>query len=136
MEKKATYKNNKNILEVDFKTNNEPKKPFRFNLNKIIIIGISLITLAFMIIYSITINTENTLRKLHSKTTNIQTENVEMKTKVEFSKSLYNVQNKAETVNFLHKAEKVIEIDSKGKDTKIDLSKYSNKKQERVLSGY
>lgn len=136
MEKKVTYKNNKNILEVDFKTSNEPKKAFRFNLNKLIIIGISIIALAFMITYSIAINTENTLRKLHTKTTNIQTENIEMKTKVEFSKSLYNVQNKAETVNFLHKPEKVIEIESKSKDTKIDLSKYSNKKQERALSGY
>jgi len=136
MVKRAIYKNNEKLVEVDFNQNEGPKKTLKINLNRFIIVVMSLLFLSFIVIYSLVVNTENSLMKLHSKTAELQAENVEMKAKVEFSKSLYNVQGKAETISFLHKPEKVIEVDAKGKDLNINLSQYSTKKDEKVLSGY
>lgn len=100
---------------------------------------VSIVVLAIvssLISYTLVLYKENYLIKLHKQTVVTQMENVNIKTKVEFAKSLYNVEGKAETLSYLHKPEKVIEIEPGYK--KFDLTSIEKQKPvvEKVVVGY
>jgi cell division protein FtsB len=86
--------------------------------------------------YTLVLCKENDLLELHKKTSYTHSENIELKTEVEFVKSFYNVQNKASTLNFLHKPDKIIEIEDPSAKTIVNVDDFPRISNERVVRGY
>lgn len=120
---------NKEITVITEKTKEFPVK-------KILIFVLSSVLIFSFITYTMVLVKESDLVKLHKQASVTQMDNIDIKTKVEFAKSLYNVQNKAETLTFLHKPEKVIEVDVKQQNMNLKVTKRLPNTSERIVSGY
>ena len=137
MGKKIDKEDMINLIKVNFPNNKKAKSFVKSYLKLIIIIIISGVGLISLISYTMVLCLENKVLSLHKDTAKIQMENVDIKTQVEFAKSLYNVQNKAATLNFLHRPDKIIEVDYDSRKINVNnLIKPVSKPVEKVIGGY
>lgn len=106
---KATQPNNQ-ILQIDFPAfeNYKELAVFKFNrfLTCLLLTGIVL----SMASYSVVINKESVIATVHKQTNDMNTENVELQTKVDYLKSFYNINKQVSKLSSLKKADKVIEL--------------------------
>ncbi len=56
------------------------------------------------------ISRESVVQNIHTKTNKIYYENIELQNKVDNLRSFYAIDNKVSKINFLKKADKVIEV--------------------------
>lgn len=134
--RRSKNKNLKMLVKDVFSDDNSNKKTTNKLVKKVSVIFISLTILSLVVSYTLVLCKEDDVRKLHIKTSSVKMENIDMKSNVEFSKSLYNVESKASSISYLHKPEKIIEVDEKPEKIDINLNEYRKKPIERAVSGY
>lgn len=102
--------NNNRVINVNFPVNNDFKALFVLKLN--VFLGFLLIASIFvsMISYSMVIAKENKLASINTRTSELSYENLDLQNKVDNAKSLYTINEKAEKINFLKKADKIMEV--------------------------
>jgi hypothetical protein len=111
-------------------------KPDKMPVKKIVMIILVVAIVSSMISYTLVLSKESNLLSLHKQTSKIQMENIEIKTNVEFARSLYNVETKAMSVSYLHKPEKVIEVEADKANLTVNVDRYPDNKSERIVGGY
>jgi hypothetical protein len=105
-------------------------------LKRVILVLLGLAVASSFVSYTLVLCKENDILSLHKKTVEVQMENNDIKTEVEFARSLYTVQNKVSTLNFLHKPDKIIEIEEGYKASNVEVTEFPRIVDERVISGY
>ncbi|MFH0702143.1 MAG: hypothetical protein V2B14_01205 [bacterium] len=98
------------IIKGDFPVNENLRELAIFKFNRFLSFFLVLTILAAMISYSMVIAKESILTKIHKKTNEVNFENIELQNKVDYAKSLYNINDKITKINFLKKADKVLEV--------------------------
>ena len=101
----------KSVIKGDFssyKINYRELKIYKFNK----FLGFCLLILAFLSVasYMATVSREFIVKDIHTKTNQIYYENIDLQNKVDNLKSFYAIDNKVSKINFLKKADKVIEV--------------------------
>lgn len=115
----------------------KPKDTFLKDMFKCVIFVLLAVTvISSFVSYTLVLSKENDILKLHKKASVTQMENNDIKTEVEFAKSLYNVQDKASGLSFLSKPDKIIEVDITNKTYNVELDDVDNLTVERFVSGY
>lgn len=90
--------------------------------------------LSSMISYSMIISKENALALIHNKTNEVNFDNLELQNKVDYAKSFYNINNKIAKVNFLKKADNILEV--KGTNSIPVTVKDKDNVEIKPISGY
>lgn len=101
----------KSVIKGDFssyKINYRELRIYKFNK----FLAFSLLTLAFlsMASYLAVVLREVTVKDIHNKTNKIYYENLDLQNSVDNLKSFYAIDNKVSKINFLKKADNVIEV--------------------------
>lgn len=86
--------------------------------------------------YTLVLCQENALEQLHSKTLGTQMDNIDIKNDVEFSRSLYNVYGKSRAITYLHKPNKIIEVDLTAETKDVDVVDTVSNSMDRIVAGY
>ncbi len=99
-----------------------------FKFNRLLSFALAICILISMVSYSMVVAKENQIAQMHSKTNEINYENLDLQNKVDYVKSFYNVNDKITKISFLKKAEKIIEVQASSSalkkndnDLKIDV---------------
>lgn len=98
-------------------------KPKILRINSFIAFLLSLSIVLSMISYLGVVAKEHKIKDLHSVTNKINYENIELQNKVDYLKSFYSIDNKVQKIDFLKKADKVMEVSKKNKYPVIEYSK-------------
>lgn len=107
--KKAKQEHNR-IIAGDFANNNDFKALLILRLNGVLGFLLVASILVSMFSYSIVIAKENKLSSINTKTSELSYENLDLQNKVDNEKSLYTINKKASQINFLKKADRVMEV--------------------------
>jgi hypothetical protein len=99
-----------------------------FKFNRLLSFSLAGCILVTMVSYSMVVAKENQIAQVHSKTNEINFENIDLQNKVDYVKSFYNVNDKIAKISFLKKADKIIEVEAasaslkkNNNDLKIDV---------------
>lgn len=136
MQSNPIYNNAENLDEDEFKVNNVISKLINVTSKNIIFSILAVVVIVSFVSYTMVLCKENELLKLHRQTSITQMENVDVKTQVEFAKSIYNVESKAASLVFLHKPDKIIEVDGYNNNSAININDIHRIEVERVVGGY
>ena len=129
------YRRNKTLLKEKQEEINE-ESTLNPKVKMFVVMAVLLAGISSLISYTLVLSKEKDIQSLHSETIVTQMDNIDIKNDVEFTKSLYNVYGKAKTLTFLHKPDKIIEVDLIKDDLQvaIDLNKPVN--IDRIVTGY
>lgn len=136
MKRKPRYITVEEHMEDDVNLNIKLKKVLNKGIITIIFVVLAFSIIFSFISYTLVLSKENDLLKLHKQTSLTQMENVEVKSKVEFARSLYNVESKAASLVYLHKPDKVIEISANNADIMVNVEYDKEIEVERIVGGY
>lgn len=130
------FRSERNLIENNYDTDFEEESRFSGAFKKIVCILVLFAAISSFVSYTLVLSKEKELQLLHSKTVSKEMDNIYMRNNVEFTKSLYNVNKKAKSVNYLQKPLKIIEIDLDEKKLSIDLDKTLQYSNDRIVAGY
>ncbi len=94
---------------------NAYKKPGILKINTILAYSLIPAILTSMISYLGVIAKENRVKDLHFLTNKLNYENIELQNRVDYLKSFYTIEDKVQKIDFLKKADKVMEVPRKSK---------------------
>lgn len=100
------------IVRGEFPRHDNLREVALFRFNRFLSTMLVLSAVASMVSYSMVVAKENSLTSVHNSTNEINFENIELQNKVDYARSFYNINNKVARVNFLKKAETVLEVKS------------------------
>jgi preprotein translocase subunit Sec63 len=110
----------KPVIKGDFSTSY--KLNYRelgvYKFNKFLAYCILALILSSMVSYMAVVNRECVVKDIHTKTNQMFYENIDLQNKVDNLKSFYAIDNKVSKINFLKKADKVIEVRAVNKNEK------------------
>lgn len=130
------FYDNQNIIRGSFRKKRKPRYSFKPTVLHFVIILVVIGIAISAGSYSLVLFKEDSLQELHTETSKLKENNNEMKTKVEVSKSIYNIESKAETLNHLEKPKKLIEISDKNVVTSVRIEDEPKKDKVNIVSGY
>jgi len=127
---------NKTVVKGEFSTYKINHKELRiYKLNKFMSYCLLFFVVLSMASYVLVITKETFVKRIHSKTASLLYENIDLQNKVDNLKSFYSIDNKVSKVNFLKKADKIIEI--KDLDPPVKLKKIISKNNpKQVPAGF
>jgi hypothetical protein len=128
------YNDKDSLIQAQFPRHESFKEIAIFRFNRFLGYVLILSTIASMISYSVVAAKENTLAKIHSKTNDINFENIELQNKVDYARSFYNINNKVAGVNFLKKPDTIMEV--KGSNVNPVIVEEKDKAEVKPVSGY
>lgn len=103
-------------------------------INKVLVV-ISIVTMALsMLIYSAVASKEANLNAINRQTKELNYKNLELRNKVNYLKSFYNIDKTITQKSTLAKAKSVIEIKAIDPNIKIDMS--DNNQTPEIMMGY
>ncbi|HSA07019.1 MAG TPA: hypothetical protein P5556_07545 [Candidatus Gastranaerophilales bacterium] len=109
--KKQVSKNQNRVIQGKFSEQNSAyKKPVIIKINVILAFALLLSVVLCMVSYLGVIAKESKIKELHISTNKINYENIELQNKVDYLKSFYNVDDKVQKIDFLKKADQVMEV--------------------------
>jgi len=85
-------------------------KPVILKINFILAIALTVVVFLSMISYLGVISKENKIKNFHALTHKLNYENIELQNKVDYLKSFYAIDGKVQKIDFLKKADKVMEV--------------------------
>lgn len=131
--KKAKQDHNR-IISGNFPINNDFRALLILKLNSVL--GFLLIAsiLISMFSYSVVIAKENKLASINTKTSELSYENLDLQNKVDNEKSLYTINQKAEKISSLQKADKILEV--KGLAPALTVKTEKNDIKNQPVLGY
>ncbi len=91
------------------------KKPAVLKLNSMLAVALIPAVIISMISYLGVIAKESKVKDLHLVTNKINYENIELQNKVDYLKSFYTIDDKVQKIDFLKKADRVLEVEKKNK---------------------
>lgn len=101
----------KHVIKGDFSSYRINYKELRiYKFNKFFAFCLLILVFLSMASYFAVILREIVVQDIHTKTTRIYYENIDLQNKVDNLKSFYAIDNKVSKINFLKKADKVIEV--------------------------
>ncbi|GEM_PF-4531364 len=110
----------RSVIKGDFSSYKINHKELRiFKLNKFMSFCLLIFVVLSMASYIIVISKEAVIKDIHTKTTGLFYENIDLQNKVDNLKSFYTIDNQVSKVNFLQKADKIIEVNNVKKPAKI-----------------
>lgn len=118
----------KHVIKGDFssyKINYKELKMYKFN--KFMSFCLLILVVLSMCSYTAVVFRECVVKELHTKTNSIFYENVDLQNKVDNLKSFYSIDNKVSKINFLRKADKIIEVRAVNSNNTRKKSDSSNK---------
>lgn len=133
---KEIFRGTKNLLETRFNEDINDLGSVNKLLKKTIVVLLLVAGTSSLISYTFVLSKENELQNLHSQTTLAEMDMIDLKTDVDFTKSLYNVHEKAKSITYLHKPEKVMEIDLDKMNLDVDLDENQPECVDRIVAGY
>ena len=101
----------KPVIKGDFssyKINPRELKIYKFN--KFIAYCLLFFVVLSMATYTAVVSRESIVKDIHNKTNKIYYENIDLQNSVDNLKSFYAIDNKVSKINFLKKADRVIEV--------------------------
>ena len=113
-----TYKNNEQynaqnaIVQGDFPKYDNLRELSLYRFNRLLSFLLIGSVIASMVSYSMVVAKENTLAVIHSKTNEVNFENLELQNKVDQVKSFNTINNRIAMVDFLKKPDTVMEVKS------------------------
>lgn len=131
-QKKNNFEKHQNpIIKGEFPTHPTIyKKPAIVKANKILAFSLLAAVIVSMTSYIGVIAKENKIKNLHASTNKINYENIELQNKVDYLKSFYTIDTKVQKIDFLKKADQVLEVRASNKIPIIS----SNKKKNDIFS--
>jgi len=132
--KASQYSEANPIIRGHFPKNQNSKEIAIFRLNRFLGCVLALSMAASMVSYTMVIAKESTLADIHTKTNDINFENIELQNKADYAKSFYNINDKIVKAHYLQKADSVLEVNGKN-TTPVAVN---NKEEIKVqpVSGY
>ncbi|OGH96873.1 MAG: hypothetical protein A2104_07285 [Candidatus Melainabacteria bacterium GWF2_32_7] len=100
------------IVQGDFPKYDSFREVSLFRFNRFLSFMLVISILISMVSYSMVVAKENALSSIHTKTNEVNFENIELQNKVDYSKSFYTINNKVAKVNFLKKPDAIMEVKS------------------------
>ena len=101
------------VIKGDFSTYKINHRELKiYKLNKFMAFVLLIFAGLSMASYMAVINKESVVKNIHSDTNKIYYENIELQNKVDSLKSFYSIDHKVSKIDFLKKADKVIEVDA------------------------
>jgi hypothetical protein len=128
------YNDKDSLIQAQFPRHENFRELAIFRFNRFLGYVLILSTIASIVSYSMVAARENTLAKIHSKTNDINFENIELQNKVDYARSFYNINNKVAGVNFLKKPDAVMEV--KGSTVSPVVVEKKDKVDVKPVSGY
>lgn len=122
------------IVRGDFPIYEDIKELPVFKFNRFLSSLVLTALVVSMVSYSMVAAKESAVSAIHSKTNEINYENIDLQNKVELAKSLNNINNKIQKVDYLKKADKVLEV--KAFATTPIVKKDLDKTKIQPVSGY
>jgi hypothetical protein len=122
------------IIRADFPIYEDVKQLPVFKFNRFLSCILVLSIFISIVSYSMVIAKENAIVAYHNKANDVNYDNIELKNKVDYAKSFYNVNNKINKISFLKKADKVMEV--KAVTTNPVIVNNSDKVEVQPISGY
>lgn len=114
--KKKNLSPKKSILKGNFpKQASVYSKPAILKVNLILAVSLIPVIVLSMVSYLAVIAKENRVKDLHSITNQINYENIELQNRVDYLKSFYTIDDKVQKIDFLKKADKVMEVEKKNR---------------------
>jgi len=90
-------------------------KPAVLKVNIMLAFCLAVAVVLSMVSYLAVIAKENRIKDLHTSTNKINYENIELQNKVDYLKSFYTIDDKVQKIDFLKKADKVMEVSKKSR---------------------
>lgn len=101
----------KHVIKGDFSSYKINYKELRiYKFNKFFAFCLLMLAIFSLGSYMAVISRESVVQNIHTKTNKIYYENIELQNKVDNLRSYYAIDNKVSKINFLKKADKVIEV--------------------------
>lgn len=122
------------IIRADFPVYEDVKQLPVFKFNRFLSCVLVLSVFVSVVSYSMVIAKENAIVAYHNKANEVNYDNIELKNKVDYAKSFYNVNNKVTKINFLRKADKVLEVKAIASNPVVVNN--SDKVEVQPISGY
>lgn len=120
--KTLRYKNQRRVVQGNFPVYTSKAEILLSKINKSLAI-ISIVTMAFsMFVYSAVASKEANLNSINRQTKDMNFKNLELRNKVNYLKSFYNIDKTISQKSTLAKAKRVIEIKAIDPNVKIDMS--------------
>ena len=88
-------------------------KPRILRVNSILFVALAAAVMFSMISYLAVTAKESSVKELHFSTNKINYENIELQNRVDYLKSFYAIDDKVQKIDFLKKADKVMEVEEK-----------------------
>lgn len=132
---KDIYRDYKTFFTVNF--NNISDKTLLPRVLKVMTISLlAVAVVSSLITYLFVLSKENSLQALHSETYTMHMDNIDIRNDVEFTRSIYNVYDKARSISYLHKPDKILEVSCKSDDVIVDVEEYQTLNQNRIVAGF
>ena len=102
------------VIKGDFSSSYKinPRELIMYKFNKFLAYCLLILVFLSMASYMAVVSKELIAQDLHSKTNKLYYENIDLQNKVDNLKSFYAIDNKVSKINFLKKADKVIEVNA------------------------
>ncbi len=133
---KTVYRKYKTLLDEKHDDNVGGKSKINGFIKGAIVISVVIAAASSLVSYTLVLSQEKALQSLHSETMVTQMDNIDIKNDVEFTRSLYNVHGKAKTLTFLHKPDKIIEVDMINDSLNVDINTDNTFTVDRIVTGY
>ncbi len=112
--KKRSAKSEKSVIKGSFSSQSFTyPSPKIFKINSMLAFSLIIAIILSMISYMGVIAKDNEIEILHFSTNKINYENIELQNKVDYLKSFYSLDTKVKKINFLKKADKVMEVEKR-----------------------
>lgn len=110
------------------------KKPALFGINFVMGVLLLLSMIVSAVTYFGVTAKENRIKELHAYTNKLNYENIDLQNRVDYLKSFYVIDHKVRNINFLKKADKVMEVKKKVNNIAV----YDKEKFGKIIpvSGY
>ena len=124
--KKRAVKHGESILKGSFPSQSSIyPTPKIFKINFILAFSLIIAVILSMVSYLGIIAKDNEVKNLHFSTNKINYENMDLQNRVDYMKSFYALDNKVKKIDFLKKADKVMEVEKRNKiPAFLDAKKY------------